>query len=237
MPDKEIPVTGVPGKVVLGVVGKAVDGRWDDAQRAARLAEGGTVSERVDAITQNYVRQLAVLGAAAGGTAAVPGVGTITALGATTAEIGAFAYRASEMILAIGAAHGHTDADTEERKAWVLSVLTFGRSAAAEFGATTAALGAGMTAEASQGGSGGWFHTVNRYLGRKLLARWGARRGAAMLGKILPFGIGAVFGAGTNYAVGRRIAQNADRFFAALPRRQPRLDLLPPPPLLAAGSR
>jgi hypothetical protein len=215
----ELPVRGVPGRVVLGVVGNAVDTRWDAARAVAASAEGTTERERVHAVTTRYVRQLAAVGAAAGGTAAVPGVGTIAALGAATAEVGVFAHRAAEMILAIGAAHGHEGADGEERRAWVLAVLTFGESAAAELGAVSAALASEAAAGAARDGSS-WFESVNRYLGRKLLARWGARRGVRWLGRLLPFGIGAAFGAGTNYAIARRLAHHADRFFANLPRRE-----------------
>ena len=233
MPDKDLPVTGVPGKVVLGVVTKAVEGRWDDARQAAAVATGRTASERAAAVAGSYIRQLTLLGAAAGGTAAMPGIGTVAAVGAVTGEVGAFAYKASEMILAIGAAHGHTDADVEERTTWVLAVLTHGKAAAAELTEISSALGAGMTLQASQGGGGSWFATVNRYLTRKFLVRWAGRRGATMLGKALPFGVGAAFGAGTNYAAARRIALSADRFFAVLPVRQSRFAHLPPPPVAA----
>jgi hypothetical protein len=215
--------------MVLGVVTKAVEGRWEDARRAAREAQGATAQERAYAVAGGYMRQLTLIGAAAGGTAAVPGIGTIAALSATTAEVAAFAYRATEMILAIGAAHGHTGADAEERTAWVLAILTHGRKAAAEYGEIAMALGAGVTLEAARAGDRAWFPTINRYLARKFVTRWGARRGAAALGKALPFGIGAAFGAGTNYAVARRIALAADRFFATLAPRPVNLAELPPP--------
>ena len=217
MPDKELRFTGAPGKVVLAVVGKAVETRWDEALRTAGRTPGRTVDEKVAAISSTFVKQLAALGAAAGGTAAVPGVGTLAALGATTAELGAFTFRSAEMILTIAAAHGHTEAEVEQRRAWVLSVLAFGDDAAIGFEEVSTKLAAGMTLQAARSGGNSWFQTVNRYLGRKILARWGARRGATVLGKVLPFGIGAAFGAGTNFAMARAIARHADKFFRSLP--------------------
>jgi hypothetical protein len=218
---------GVPGKAVLAVVDKAVATRWDDARRAAREATGPTPEARAAAIAQQFTRQLAGLGAAAGGTAALPGVGTIAALGTTTAELAAFAFRASEMIMAIGAAHGHTAASEDQRKAWVLAVLAFGDDAANGYSSIVSSLGGAKALAASQGGSG-WFQSVNRYLGRKLIARFGAREGAAALGRLLPFGIGAAFGGGTNWFMARGIAKDAARLFRQLPSG---LEALPPPPV------
>jgi hypothetical protein len=238
MKDKDLRTTGLAGKVLVGVIGNAVEGRWDDARRTAATVGGTTTAQRVEAVTDHYVRQLAVLGAAAGGTAAVPGVGTIAALGAATAEVAAFAHRAAELILAIGAVHGHTGSDAQERKSWVLAVLTFGESAAAELGAVSTAL-ASEAARTASSDRGSWFQRLNGYLGRKLLARFGARRGAAMLGRVLPFGIGAAFGAGTNYVLAKRLAQHADRFFAALSRdAEPTADLeVTSAPLAVAAGR
>lgn len=231
MPDKDLPLKGVPGRAVLAVVDKAVATRWDDAVRAAREAPGASPDERAAAIAKQFTRQLAGLGAAAGGTAALPGVGTIAAIGTTTAELAAFAFRASEMVLAIGAAHGHTAAGVEQRKAWVLSVLAFGDEAAHGYSTIVSSLGGAKALAASQGGSG-WFQTVNRYLGRKLIARFGAREGAAALGRLLPFGIGAAFGGGTNFFMARGIARDATRLFRQLPTD---LGALPPPPPRPAG--
>lgn len=216
MPEKDLPLRGVPGKAVLAVVDKAVDTRWDDALRFAREAPGATPEAKAKAIATHFTRQLAGLGAAAGGTAALPGVGTLAAIGTTTAELAAFAFRASEMVMAIGAAHGHTAATEDQRRAWVLAVLAFGDDAAAGYASIVSSLGGAKALAAAQGSSS-WFRTVNRYLGRKLVARFGAREGAAALGRLLPFGIGAAFGGGANWWLARGIAKDATRLFRQLP--------------------
>lgn len=217
MPRKDLPLSGAPGKALLTVIDRAIETRWDVAKETARKTPGRTVDEKVDAITKSFVTQLSLVGAAAGGTAAMPGVGTLTAFSVVGVEIAAFVFRATEMILTIGAAHGHTEADPHQLRSWVLSVLAFGDKAAAGFAETAGLLGAGATLEIVNGASSTWFQTVNRYMGRKVLARWGARKGASTLSRLLPFGIGAAFGAGTNYATARLIARNADRFFKELP--------------------
>lgn len=226
MPDKDLPLKGVPGRAVLTVVDKAVATRWDDARRAAVEAPGTTRETKAASIAAHFTKQLAGLGAAAGGTAALPGVGTIAALGTTTAELAAFAFRASEMVMAIGAAYGNTEATEDQRRSWVLAVLAFGDDAAEGYATIVSSLGGAKALAASQGGSG-WFQSVNRYLGRKLIARFGAREGAAALGRLLPFGIGAAFGGGTNWWMARGIAKDATRLFRELPTE---LRALPPPP-------
>lgn len=226
VPRKDLPLTGVPGKVILAVVDKAVATRWDEAHAAATGAPGPTAEAKVAHLAQRYTRQLGALGAAAGGTAAIPAVGTMTALGATTAEIAAFTFRSTELILAIGAVHGHVHGGHEQRKAWVLSVLAFGEHAAAGYQEAAGTLGGGVVTQA-RSASNHWFQRVNGYLGRKILARWGARKGAVWLGHLLPFGIGAAVGGTTNLVMARAIARHADRFFRTLPTG---LAALPPPP-------
>jgi hypothetical protein len=58
---------------------------------------------------------------------------------------------------------------------------------------------------------------ANRLMSRSILKRYGARRGLIALGTALPVGIGAVFGAGANAGSIRKLARDADAFFARLP--------------------
>ena len=54
-------------------------------------------------------------------------------------------------------------------------------------------------------------------MSKALFRKYGARRGAAAVGRMIPLGIGAVIGATANYAAIRALARNADEFFARLP--------------------
>lgn len=174
---------------------------------------------------------MTALGAAAGATAAAPGVGTTTAVGAIVAELGVVALQTTEMVMAIGAAYGHTDASPEERRAWVLAVLAFGDDAAEEF--TTLARDIGLKLGDNQalelaneaiGGGAGQVATVdalrriNQALVTQILQKWGTRKGAATLGKLLPFGIGAAVGGSANYVMLRELAKQAEEFFSTYDR-------------------
>ncbi len=221
------PVLDMAGKALIEGVDRAVVARWDHAlDTAAEAAPGASPEIKAREIADPVKRKMTALGAAAGATAAAPGVGTSAAVGAIVAELGVLALQVTDMVMATGAAYGYTDASAEERRAWVLAVLAFGDDAAEEF--TTLArdiglqLGDGRALELANeavGGGAGQVATVdalrriNQALVTQVLKKWGARRGAATLGKLLPFGIGAAVGGSANYMLLRELSKQTKEFF------------------------
>lgn len=201
------------GAAVLQAVDKAVVARWERAQRVAAETTG-THDERIDALRTRFVREASGAGAAVGAAAAAPGAGLFTFLGTTAAELGWFTLRASDLILAMGALHGHTNADVEERRAWVLSILAFGDDAHDDFVALAGAVGKGLGTRAGANVPTSVLAMANRAMAKTVLKRYGTRRSVLALGRALPFGIGAVVGGSTNYALANRIARQAEDFFA-----------------------
>lgn len=198
------------GRIVMAAVDRAVSGRWDQALERAEAISGST-EERIRSIESSFLRELTALGAASGGTAAMPGVGTMTAIGLTASEVGWTATRTADMILTVAAVHGHTDAHVEERKAWVLALLTFDDQAAEGLGKTITELGG--TVSASRTISSDLLERANSRVGRALIARYGAKRSALLIGKVLPFGVGAIVGGTANHFLVRTTIRRADRFF------------------------
>ena len=226
------PLLDTAGKVLIEGINRAVENRWDEAlETAEETAPGASAEVKTRLIAAPIKRRMTALGAAAGATAAAPGVGTTTAVGAIVAELGVVALQTTEMVMAIGAAYGHTDASPEERRAWVLAVLAFGDDAAEEF--TTLARDIGLKLGDNQalelaneaiGGGAGQVATVdalrriNQALVTQILQKWGTRKGAATLGKLLPFGIGAAVGGSANYVMLRELAKQAEEFFSTYDR-------------------
>lgn len=132
-----------PGEVVLAAIDRVVSSRWDGARRSA-AATTGTRDERVAQLKRAFARELGTAGAAVGAVAAAPVVGTAASLGTAAAELGWFTLRAGDLILSIAAVHGHTEPSVEERRAWVLSILAFGDSAAATFTKLAGEAGKGL---------------------------------------------------------------------------------------------
>lgn len=212
------------GKAVLTAVDKAVEYRWDRALRAAAEAEGDTVDERVSSVLKSYRRELTTVGAATGAVAAAPGLGTAAVASALIADMGWFAMRATSLIMTVGAIHGHTESTVEERRAWVLAVLAFGDDAASQFTTlvreidSSLATGEQLTARAagvlgSDAATLDALRRINSSLASLVLKKYGTRRSMLAVGKLLPFGIGAVVGGGANYAFVRVVGKQADRFF------------------------
>lgn len=56
---------------------------------------------------------------------------------------------------------------------------------------------------------------MNQKIGRKLLAKYGSKRGGTALGRLIPFGVGAVVGGTFNYITLQRFVKAADAYFSS----------------------
>ncbi|HEX7134705.1 MAG TPA: hypothetical protein VF228_19175 [Iamia sp.] len=216
---------------VLRAIDHAVTARGGDALRRA-AATTGTTAERVAQVTQPFGKELAAVGAATGGVAALPGIGTVAALATAAADVGWTTTRACDLVMAIGAVHGHTEAPPAVRKAWVVAVLGYGPQAAEVLPRILAAEEQAAHDRASGRLSGGSLAALNQGFGRTLVTRWAMRKLATSVGKALPFGIGAVIGAVANRASVRTIARHADMLFRTI--GDPAPDAGAPEPVVAS---
>lgn len=170
----------------------------------------------IDQLERRYQAAVIGTGAASGGAAALPGVGTTTSLATGAAEIAAFVGATAMYVLAVAEVHGVPIADPQVRRALVLTVL----------------LGdlAEPTLEAAAKGAPHWAHVlgrtdreaiggINARLAKLMIGRFGAKQGALLLGRAIPFGIGAGIGAAGNAALARSAIASARRAFGPPPRR------------------
>jgi hypothetical protein len=203
---------------MLDAIDEVSSQRWDAAVRRAADLPGDIRPEKIKALTDNFARELTAAGAAAGAAAASPVVGTAATLLATSAELAWFTGRAGDLILTIAALHGHPDPSVDERRAWVMAVLIYGGSARDEFARAINQASTGIdVATADRRLPLTTIHAANRIMSKLLLRRYGTRRGVAALGRVIPLGIGAVVGAGSNYMAIRSLSRHADQFFSRLP--------------------
>lgn len=222
------PVLDAAGRALIEGIDRAVVSRWDVAQELANTTAPGAGPEvKAKMIAAPIRKKMTALGAAAGATAAAPGIGTSIAIGTLAAELGVVALKTTDMVMSIGAAYGHHDASAEERRAWVLAVLAFGNDAAEEFSTLARDMGLKLSdghaieiaGEALGGGAGQMatidaLRRINTTLVGQVLKKWGTRRGAATVGKLLPFGVGAAVGGSANFFMMREFAKQADQFFS-----------------------
>jgi hypothetical protein len=174
-------------------------------------------AEIVRQLERRYLAAVVGTGAASGGTAALPGIGTGISLTAGAAEIAAFISTTAIYVLALAEVYGVPVDDPQVRRALVLTVLLgeLGEAALAGSEVDTKhwARVLGRT------GSKDKAKLINSRLTHLLVTRYGVRQGALIAGRALPFGIGAGVGAVGNAALGRAVVRSARRAFGPAPAR------------------
>ena len=223
MPKRRIPVPAAAERALDTALDKALAVQrpvvlaYLDRVRASK--PHATPAEVVELLERRYVAAVIGIGAASGGVAAVPGVGTMTSVAAGAAEITAFVSATGMYVLALAELHSVPVSDPQIRRALVLGVLVGSAGQAA--------------IEGAEGSSAHWAQVLNRpdakgriagvntRLARLLVTRFGARQGALLLGRALPLGVGAGIGAVGNAALARAAIASARRAFGPAPSRFP----------------
>lgn len=214
------------GQQLIQSVDRATATRWQAAQERADALEG-TRDEQVATVTRNIRREVALAGAASGGTAAVPGVGLGTAAAAFAVELAWTTVRLCDLIMTIAVIHGHGRAGLEERRMWILSILTYRDGAAgilagfvAELAETSGRRGVRRLSERTM-------QRVNASVARVVVGKYGKRAGVAAVGRAVPFGIGAALGYGVNRRAVSTVGEHAHRFFSEFPIALEAIDVEP----------
>ncbi len=175
-------------------------------------------AEVIDQLERRYRTAVMGIGAASGGAAALPGVGTATSLAAGAAEIAAFVSATAMYVLALAELHSVPVSDPEVRRALVLAALV-GETGTVAIDGTAVEAGSSWAQVLGRRGVQGVPRRAQRPAGRLLLTRFGARQGALLLGRAVPFGIGAGIGAAGNAALAHGVIRAARRSFGPPPKR------------------
>lgn len=195
--------------------------------------------EVVRQLERRYLAAVIGTGAAAGGTAAMPGIGTSASVASGMAEVAAFISITAMYVLALAEVYDIPVDDPQVRRALVLTVLLgeLGEAALAggEIEAKHWARVLGRTSSKDSA------KALNGRLTQLLVTRFGVRQGALVAGRALPFGIGAGIGAAGNAALGRAVVRSARRAFGPPPARFPHrvidMDLGPDAPSSSMPAR
>lgn len=173
-------------------------------------------------LEKQYLLAVSASGGAVGAAAAAPVIGTGVSMALTTTEIGTFFAASSAFALAVADVHGIGIEETARRRTLLLATVL------GEQGSKTVGAETGLTNRA-------WARTllvnmptttikrVNSALTRRVIRRQASRQGALALGRLAPFGIGAVVGATGARALGRTVITGAQRAFGPPPAQFPRM--------------
>ena len=196
--------------------------------RAKQRNPSATPSEVIASLERQYLSAIIALGGAAGASAAAPAVGTGVGLIVNIAEVGAFVEASALFSLAVAEVHGVQIDDLERRRTLLMGVLmgNGGSRFVEKMAGRTGTHWAKTLVKAIPMAK---IDAVNKVLGPRFITKYGTQQGVLVLGRDLPFGIGAVIGAGRNAAFGRMAVSGARRAFGPPPEDWP-----PEPPAPAA---
>lgn len=174
------------------------------------------------ALERRYVAAVTAGGGGVGAAAAIPGVGTVAALGIASAETVGFLEATALYAHSLAELHGVTLRDPDRARILVLTLLLGDE-------------GLGLLRQITQQATGGtsrtsfWGDLVSSSMPRQLVGplagqlkdmfiRKAARTGgASVVSKVMPYGIGAVLGGSGNYVMARRVVARSRTAFGPAP--------------------
>ncbi|MBV7248103.1 hypothetical protein [Streptomyces sp. MW-W600-10] len=218
--DGQGPDEAIRGQRVIALLDKAVEVQSPlvrkNIARARQRNPEASPAQVIRNLERMYISALTGTGAAVGGTAAAPGVGTGVALALSAGETLTSLEMSALFALSIAEVHGVPINEIERRRTIVMGIMLGGSSTAT------------ITTVAERTGQH-WgrqvvakvpvetLRQINKILGRNFVTKYGTRQGIIVLGRVAPFGIGAVIGGGANAAIGALAVRAARRAFGPAP--------------------
>ncbi|ANZ42022.1 hypothetical protein BBK82_44930 [Lentzea guizhouensis] len=196
--------------------------------RARQRNPEATPAEVIRTLERMYVSALAGTGAAVGGAAAVPAIGTGVALALTAGEAFSSLELSALFVLSVAEVHGIPLDEVERRRTLVMGVL-LGESGSKTIGKIAERTGQHWGRQLVNKVPMATLRQINRVLGRHFITKYGAKQGIIVLGRVVPFGIGAAIGGGANAAVATLTVRAARRAFGPAPEAWPGLAPEPTP--------
>ncbi|WP_175472419.1 hypothetical protein [Curtobacterium sp. MCBA15_009] len=191
-----------------------------------RRRPDATPAEVIQILECQYLAAVTTGGAAVGASAVIPGVGMAAALSLSGAETVGFLETTALFAQSVTEVHGIALDDPERARTLVMAMILgapgtqlikqlAGQAAGGQ--ARTAFWGEMVTASLPKqvvSGIGGQVRS-------QFVKRFAARQGSTILGRALPFGIGAAVGGLGNHALGRKVIQASRTGFGMPPAQFP----------------
>lgn len=191
-----------------------------------RRKPDATPAEVIQILERQYLAAVTTGGAAVGASAVIPGVGMAAALGLSGAETVGFLETTALFAQSVTEVHGIALDDPERARTLVMAMILgapgtqlikqlAGQAAGGQ--ARTAFWGEMVTSSLPK-------QVVNGIGGQvrdQFIKRFAIRQGGSVLGRALPFGIGAAVGGLGNHALGRKVIQASRTGFGMPPAEFP----------------
>lgn len=234
-----VPASSGRGQPILDLLDKAIGLQTPlvrkNIARARQRHPEATPAEVVRSLERMYVSALAGTGAAVGGAAAAPAVGTGIALALSAGEAFSSLELSTLFVLSVAEVHGVQLDEIERRRTLVMGVL-LGQSGSTTIGKVAERTGQHWGRQLVSKVSPATLRQINRVLGKHFITKYGTKQGIIVLGRVAPFGIGAVIGGGANATVAALAVRSARRAFGPVPQSWTETELEPAAPT-TQGSR
>ncbi|WP_035750364.1 hypothetical protein [Arthrobacter sp. 35W] len=162
-------------------------------------------------------------GAAIGATAIIPGLGTVASLSISAAATVVFLEATALYAQSVAELHGIRLQDPERSRLAVMAIMLGEEGTAMLAGLTGHAMGTGRTPMQAWGTVLGKslpmsaVKSISAKMQKAFLKKVAVHSGTAMLGRAIPFGIGAVIGGAGNYMLGRAVVAATNNAFGPAP--------------------
>lgn len=219
-----VPASNGRGQLILDVLDKAIGLQTPlvrkNIARARQRNPEATPAEVVRTLERMYVSALTGTGIAVGGAAAAPAVGTGIALALSAGEAFSSLELSTLFVLSVAEVHGVRLDEIERRRTLVMGIL-LGRSSSATIGKVAERTGQHWGRQLVSKVPLATLRQINSVLGPNFITRYGTRQGIIVLGRVVPFGIGAVIGGGANAALASLAVRAARHAFGPAPQSWP----------------
>lgn len=219
-PDPE----AVRGQRVLDLLDKAIAVQSPlvrkNIARARQRNPEASPAQVIRNLERMYVSALTGTGAAVGGVAAAPGVGTGVALALSAGETLSSLELSALFALSVAEVHGVPIDEIERRRTIVMGIM-LGGSGSATIGKVAGRTGQYWGRQVVAKVPVETLRQINKILGRNFVVKYGTKQGIIVLGRVAPFGIGAVIGGGANAALATLAVRAGRRAFGAPPASWP----------------
>ncbi|MCU1418679.1 MAG: hypothetical protein JWP32_2853 [Schumannella sp.] len=200
-------------------------------------------AQLIKALENRYLAAVTAGGAGVGAAAAIPAVGTATSLALSGAETVGFLEASALYAQSVTEIHGIAVDDPERARTLVMALMlgTTGQDLIRQF-AGQASGGKGRSAYwgefVTKNLPGPTFGLVADRIRSAFLRRFAVTQGTSVVGRLIPFGIGAVIGGAGNHLMGRKIVNSSREAFGPPPAVFPStLDAVPRLPRAPRAAR
>jgi hypothetical protein len=182
-----------------------------------------TPDEIIRTLERRYLAAVTTGGALVGASAAIPAVGTAASLALSGVETAGFLEASALFAQSVTEVHGIVVDDPDRARALVMTMVL------GTAGADLVKQIAGQASGSGPGKSVFWGEMLTKSLPRSVMGpiadrikktfmkKFAVAQGTNVVGRLIPFGIGAVIGGGGNHLLGRQIVRTSRDGFGPAP--------------------